>query len=445
MSLLCGRYFIFYGMDSTRGNRYITRMSVTEAIYYQQPYSKELDAHVVASAPWGKPAQNLFAVQLARTICYPEGGGQPGDRGNLHSLSDASRSCRIIDTRKGDDDAILHIVEGPFPFAIGDSVHMTLDWSHRYEYMQQHTAQHLISGLLYTRFGIGTVSVHQGEEILTVETDRGDIPVETLHEMESLVNQAIRSCAKVSYEERSHSDAEALGLRRSIKVEGSVRLVRIGDIDVIACGGIHVASTDEIGLVLFVGTEMIRGHVRTIWKTADRAVSEIHRNQAIVHELGTVFSAQPQNLVEKARQLQMQATDSQWHRQKIASRLAAMLLLVELEGSDRIVRETPVAVLDISSEPELSLKQFAEQLDSYEALALCVVQVADGKLSWMIGLKGPFAEAIPFNVFRSRLLPMVNGKGGGRPPLWQGVGTDVSDPQAFLREFRTLIEEQGRA
>lgn len=417
-------------------------MSVTESVYYQRPYLKELEAHVIAAQPFGKPSQNLFAVQLDRTICYPEGGGQPGDRG---TLSSASGSCRIVDTRKGDDDSILHVVEGPLLFSIGDGVALSLDWRHRYEYMQQHTAQHIISGLFHTRFGIGTVSVHQGEECLTVETDRGDIPAETLRAMESLVNQAVRSRAKVSYEVRSHADAEALGLRRSIKVEGDVRLVRIGDIDVIACGGIHVASTDEIELVIFCGVEMIRGHVRTIWKTASRAFAEIHRNREIVQELGAFFSAQPQELTEKARQLQSQATDAQWHRQKMASRLASMLLLAELERARCIIKGTPVVVLDISSEPELSLKHFAEQLDSYGDIAMCVTQVVGGKLSWMIGLKGPFEQTLSFDVFRSKLLPIIGGKGGGRAPLWQGVGTDVANPQEFLRAFQTLVEEQGKA
>lgn len=423
------------------GNRYSTHMSVTEAVYYQQPYLQQLAVRIVAVEPCGQASLGLSAVQLDRTICYPEGGGQPGDRG---TLSSEAGSCRIVDTRKGDDGTIVHIVEDPCPFAVGESVALSLDWGHRYEYMQQHTAQHLISGLFYTHFGIGTVSVHQGDEILTVETDRGDIPLDTLRDMEALVNQAIRSRAKISYEERSHADAEALGLRRSIKVEGDVRLVRIGDIDVIACGGIHVASTDEIGLVLFIGVEMIRGHVRTIWKTADRAVAEIHRNQEIVQELCAFFSSQPHELVEKARQLHQQAADAQWHRQKTASRLASMLLLSEREGARCIVKGTPVVVLDISCEPELSLKHFAEQMDSYEDIAVCVVQVVGGKLSWMIGLKGVFAQTLPFDLFRSKLLPMIGGKGGGRAPLWQGVGTDVSNPQEFLRMFRNLIEEQGR-
>lgn len=412
-------------------------MSITEAVYYQQPYLKELDAQVLSVVPWEKPAQNLFAVQLDRTICYPEGGGQPGDRGKLGP-------CTLVDTHKGDDGAILHIVSGPCPLQAGDTVLVILDWEHRYEYMQQHTAQHLISGLFYTHFGIGTVSVHQGEDILTVETDRGDIPLETLRAMEALVNDAVRLRVPVTYEEHTHAEAEAIGLRRTIKVQGDVRLVRIGDIDVIACGGIHVASTDEVKLVLFIGTEMIRGHVRTIWKTADRAIGEIHRNQEIVHELDAVFSAQPHELVEKARQLQSLATDAQWHRQKMAGRLASMLLAERVKQA-ALVGDTPLVTLDVSNESELSLKQIAEQLDSYESLALCAVQVSDGRLSWMIGLKGSRVASLPFDLFRERLLPMIGGKGGGRPPLWQGVGTNLSGIDAFLEAFVHLMKEQSKA
>lgn len=402
---------------------------------------------VVACDPFDKPSRKLFAIQLDRTICYPEGGGQPGDRA---ILSEGDRSCRIIDTRKeipedSGDVRIVHIVEGPCPFVVGDHAHLTLDWPHRYEFMRQHTAQHMISGLLYTRFGIGTVSVHQGDEILTVETDRTDISIDTLRQVEALVNEAIRSRIPVTYEERSHREAESLGLRRGIKVEGDVRLVRIGNLDVIACGGLHVASTDEVVAVLFVGTEMIRGHVRTIWKTAERAVSEIHRNQDVVRSLVSVFSAQPQDLAEKAEQLQAQVTDAQWHRQKTALRLATSLLLSEQQACSCIVSGTPVVTLDISAEPELALKQFAEQLDSYEAIALCVVQEKGGKLSWLIGLKGPLADRIPFEALRSRLLPLIGGKGGGRPPVWQGVGSDVANLIPFLESFKSVVMELGGA
>jgi alanyl-tRNA synthetase len=225
--------------------------------YYQNPLLSESTVRISKLVDSSKGPM----VITDRTICYPEGGGQPGDRGWIGPAT-------VLDTVEDAEGRILHYVDGFFTLEEGKEALMRLNWEHRFEYMQQHTAQHLISGILHSLKMIGTVSVHLGHDCLSIETDRFEIAPEDLIAVEDQVNEIIRQNASVSYEELPLAEAQALGLRRAIKVEGLVRLVRIGDFDIIACGGLHVQCTAQIKQVLYKGSEMIRGHVRTHWYAA---------------------------------------------------------------------------------------------------------------------------------------------------------------------------------
>ena len=141
---------------------------MTDLLYYKDPYLKETEATVVE-------IRNGMVV-FDKTIFYPECGGQPGDRGSFGKWV-------ISDTRKDKDGTPLHVIEGELP-PLGTTETLSLDWDHRYFYMKEHTAQHLLSSLLYHMYSIGTVAVHQGEEILTIETDRSDIDEDVLLSVE---------------------------------------------------------------------------------------------------------------------------------------------------------------------------------------------------------------------------------------------------------------------
>ena len=134
-----------------------------EQHYYDEPYLREYDSRVSEVTEKG--------LVLEATIAYAEGGGQPGDRGCINGVP--------FTNTIHEGEHILHLMDAS-SFSKGDEVRIVLDWKHRYEYMQQHTAQHLLSGLMFSKFGIGTLAVHQGEDILTIETDREDIPEETM-------------------------------------------------------------------------------------------------------------------------------------------------------------------------------------------------------------------------------------------------------------------------
>jgi alanyl-tRNA synthetase len=387
-------------------------------LYYDEPYRTTLETNVV-SVEGSK-------VILKETIFYPEGGGQGGDRGTVNS-------CAVLDTVKGDDEAIIHMVRDP-AFKTGDRVTLNLDWNRRFHFMKNHTAQHAASGILFNRFGIGTVSVHLGDEVMTIEVDRDEVADSVGLELQSLVNRAIVEGHPVASKTTSHKDAEALGLRRSIKVDGDVRLIHIDEVDTIACGGLHVSNTREIGLFLYQGQERIRGHARLIFIVGETAWDRILLNRTIVDQLGTLYSSPPSSLVETVAKAHEVAASEKALLDQVRSRLASVLLDLKLS------QETgPLPVITWELEDDITLKDLGQAASRIAELALCAIQrLEDGKLAWLIVLTGDGAKKLDIAKHRSELLSSINGKGGGKAPIFQGVGE--GDPAELFARFRDLLK-----
>lgn len=373
----------------------------TYPVYYDNMYEKELDATVIALTPVG--------FILDKTICYPECGGQSGDRGLANGLA-------FSDTQKGDEGAIVHIMDS-CPFEIGEKVHISLDWPHRYFFMIEHAAQHMVSGTLFFRHGIGTLAVHQGEKILTVETDRMDIPLETLLAVEDEVNRGICENHPITYKSVTHEEAEAMHLRRSIKVEGEVRLVIIEGVDTIACGGLHVASTGEIGEISFAGSEQIRGHVRTIWRVGESAKAKRRLEASIVSEASALLSSPAEELIASIEKLKSEKAELKERERMLESGIASQSYK-SIGGSVKAF---------VSSVP----------LSYYMDLILpgdtaVIVQEGVDKDFWLIA-----SSSESFARIKKELFSQFGAKGGGRS-VYQGMVTK-GQGKAFLAVAKEYV------
>ena len=376
---------------------------ITEQVYYIEPYAQTLNAHVVKVREDG--------IVLDRTIFYPEGGGQEGDRGFINGV-------RVLDTRLADGQ-IVHIMETTDPFREGYEVETVLDWPHRWHFMKAHTAQHMISGTMYTKAGINTVAVHMSDEIITVETDRGDIPLETLYQIESAVNEEIINNREVSSLEVSHSEAESLGLRRSIKVSGDVRLVQIGNVDLIACGGIHVRRTGEIGRISYAGSEIVRSHVRTIWYYSSSAVSHQREDREVVNEAGVLLSSRGRNIIPALEHL---IQENRNLKAEVRGREEMIASLVLAEGKK--VFSSPV---ELSAYHKLCS----------EGRVFFAVYEREGGVNWLL-----CASDGLFSRFREKLFPLYAMKGGGKGIMYQGSASCSADE--LLSAAQGIIMESER-
>ena len=235
--------------------------------YERDPYLTRLETRVLRTGlEDGRP----FAV-LADTILFPEGGGQPADRGILGEVP-------VLDVQKRAGE-VRHYLAAP---AAPGPAALALDWERRFDHMQQHTGQHLLTAVALDRFGWGTTAFHLGEEVADIELDAGRITPEQLREMEAAVAGEIRlgrpvTCRRVAPEDLPGLPVRSRGLPEGF--QGDVRLVEIQGVDLNPCGGTHLRSTGELECLCLLGTESLRGGTRVFYVAGGRA-----RRRMAAHE-----------------------------------------------------------------------------------------------------------------------------------------------------------------
>lgn len=393
---------------------------MTEKLFYTDPYLREFDAEVLSV----QESKHGFSVVLDRTAFYPEGGGQPSDRGWLDEIP-------VSDVRK-DGEAVVHTTEKR---PHGGSVHGIIDWNHRFDYMQQHTGQHVVSGALIHVADIATVSVHQGESYTTIETDAEAIDQATIERVEARANEIIGRNLPITALWTTDAEVHNFPLRRPPKFSGSLRIVQVGEFDCVACGGVHAERTGEVGLVKCIGTERIRGRVRTIWKIGERAYRDYGEKSVIVSSLIDSISVQQPEILDRVAQIQENLTDTTRRLHMTEARLAEVIADGILAAGKR-VGDLLVVTHELSGEEKGVFRGVVEHIGERENVAVCVVNHLDDQLQWSMCVTWPEFD---FRAAQKELLAPIDGKGGGRPPIYQGVGRNTAGVAELFDRFRAAV------
>lgn len=219
----------------------------TERLYEKDVHLRTFTAQVLAC----QAGKHGYHVVLDRTAFYPEGGGQPGDQGTLDGVA-------VTDVHTVDGE-IVHYLEKPL--AVGATVTGVLDYDRRFALMQQHSGEHIVSGLIFSHYGLHNVGFHMGRDAVTIDFD-GFLTDEQLKTLELEANQAIWADLPVEVLWPDRETLAQLPYRSKKVIEGAVRLVRMGSVDLCACCGVHVAHTGEIGLIKFLSSQRFHEGVR---------------------------------------------------------------------------------------------------------------------------------------------------------------------------------------
>lgn len=250
----------------------------TEKLYWSDPHASSFEIDGASpSAHADKPS-----IMLARTLFYPEGGGQLGDTGTL-AFGDAV--VRVADTQIDDAGVIHHVLEDALPESVASRlgevpVRGTIDRDRRLDHMAQHTAQHALSRALLDEARAETVSARLGASTCTIDLGRASIPDGELHRAEDLVNALVRSDVAVRTHFPSSEELAAMPLRRQPKVSEGVRVVEIEGYDFSPCGGTHVTRSGQLGQVRIVGAEKYKGMLRLTFHAALRALADARAKHA---------------------------------------------------------------------------------------------------------------------------------------------------------------------
>lgn len=378
---------------------------MTERLYYTDPYLASFTAAVVGESGDG------HQVYLDRTAFYPTSGGQPHDTGTLAGI----QVTDVVD----EGDRIAHLLAEPL--ATTSSVEGIIDWPRRFDHMQQHTAQHLLSAVCESLLDARTTSVHFGDETSTVDLDSNTVTELRLVAVEHRANELIMEDRPVTIAFEDANEAE--GLRKASKRAGTLRIITIEGIDRSACGGTHVHRSGEIGLLLVLGAERMKGHVRIEFVAGWRAIARARRNEALVQATSSALSAPVADVPHAIEQLTAQLRDARSLLKKLGAEVAvsrASALAQQAEPGPDGIRRITLTSHDYAADDLRAIGQAMGAIASVRFVATLrdppTVFVAAGPgAGWDAGavLKAALAE--------------VGGRGGGSSRAAQGTVGSVEE------------------
>ena len=283
-------------------------------LYYDSSYIKEFEGTVL-SCEKGKKG---YEVVLDQTAFYPEGGGQPTDTGVLGGV-------KVLEVHEKQG-IVTHYLEAPL--SVGETVHGVIDWEPRFIHMQEHSGEHLVSGLIHERFGYDNVGFHMGADEVTIDFN-GLIEWDELMEIENKANEIIWENREIYADFPEKEELDALDYRSKKELTGDVRIVKIPGGDICACCGTHVKLTGEIGLVKFLSMIHYKGGVRISLLCGKRAMADYEKKRAEVQKISNLLSAKPteiSNAVEKMKGeiSKLQEKLSECYRGVIENRVAVL-------------------------------------------------------------------------------------------------------------------------
>jgi alanyl-tRNA synthetase len=401
---------------------------MTHRLYYSDPYKRTFDASIVeVSRQEGRPA-----IRLDHTAFYPTSGGQPFDTGTLRL---GGGVLQVVDVFEADDGGVVHVVgELDAPVEPGQPVHGEILWSRRFDHMQQHTGQHLLSAAFDRLFGVRTVGFHLGSDASTIDLAR-EMTAKEIAAAEGEANGVVWEDRAIAIRFVTAEEAARLPLRKEPAREGSLRLIDIDGFDLSACGGTHVERTGAVGIVAATAWERFKGGQRLEFVCGGRALARVQSLR--------------EHLAAATRRLSV-----------LPSELAPAIERVQAEA--RALKRASVAL-----QTELARYKAQEMLATAERVrsAVAVCRVVDGDMAWLKLLAAAFTAepgrvavlvskaapavvvvaaspdtGIAANTLLAQLLERFGGRGGGKADFAQGGSLD-GRPEDVVAAARSVVVE----
>ncbi len=392
---------------------------MTERLYYTDAYLQQCESVVVSCLPAGEQ----FEVVLAATAFYPTSGGQPHDTGTLGQR-------RVLDVEDRVAAGVVHVVDGALE--VGARVTGAIDWTRRFDHMQQHTGQHVLSAAFESVCNARTESVHLGTSSATIDLGRV-VSSQEIAAAEGDANRVVWEDREVRVRFVTADEAATLPLRKESGRTGTLRLVEVADYDLSACGGTHVSRTGAIGLISIAGWEKFKGGTRVEFRCGGRALAQLREWRDALTATNRALSVSPAELGPAIERLQSEnkalGRTVRALQEQLAGHVAAELMTAGIHATGRVV--------------------VAQSLDGWDAAGLKAVAAAVAATPGACA--AVFSAATPALVVVARaadvtvdaaavlkaLVSRFGGKGGGKPDLAQGGGLsgDIREIVAAARDL----------
>ena len=394
--------------------------NVTKRLYFDDPYQFEFESIVMGREMHeGRPA-----LVLEQTCFYPESGGQPSDKGTLNGI----RVVRLLE-REGE---ILHVLEQEVG---SNSVRGKVHGDTRFDHMQQHSGQHVLSQCFLNLLNGGTRSFHLGNRISTLEIDIREISEEDIEKVERLANRIVFENREIKSYFVPEDRIKDVPLRRPPQKAGQIRVVEVSGFDHSACGGTHPYRTGEIGLIKILRWDRIRNNIRFEFVCGARALSDYIMKHRILNRLAVRFSVSENDVLPSIDKLSAELKQQKSRNKKLLGKV------IDMEAEETI-RKTEGGVVK---------SMFTDRiLEEVRKLALSIIRTPG--FTVLFGLKS--GERVHVILARSENLdldlrellpvvsPLINGKGGGRPSLVEIAGDNSSELSKSLDQAHDFVSNR---
>lgn len=378
----------------------------TVKLYYENAYTQDFTA-VVQSC---EAVKNGFAVTLDRTAFYPEGGGQPADHGTLGE-------ARVLDVHEKDG-VVTHLCDRAL--SVGAEVSGHIDWARRFDHMQQHSGEHIISGLLCSTFHCDNVGFHMGADVVTIDYN-APITWEQALEVERRANDYIWADHPIRIWYPSAEELAALPYRSKKELTGAVRITEFPGADRCACCGTHVSSSGQVGLLKLLSCQKFRDGVRLELLCGQRALDCLASGWEQARQIGQALSVKPQSAFAAVSRLQEE--------------------LLSLKEKAARLEEADFAHVAAQYRGAGSVLHIAEPLDGDGARRLCdaIAKAAGGRCAVFAGQDGDYRYAViesggDLRQFIKDMNTALHGRGGGRDGFAQGsAACTAEEVRAFFQ------------
>lgn len=390
--------------------------------YYQNAMMKEFSANVLRR---GIEEDGRVFVVLDNTAFYPTGGGQPHDTGTLNGIE-------VVDVEKIDDE-IRHYIAETLPIDV-EMIEGVLNWERRFDHMQQHAGQHILTAAFIELFGYQTVSFHLGRGTVSIDLDVENITQDELIAAEALANKIILENRPIETKWVTEDELEHYNLRKALSVTEEIRLVIIPDYDYNGCGGTHPTSTGQVSAIKIMHIEKQKRKVRVHFVCGGRVLSELHWRKNELSKVAKLAST-PENevadsvsklfTVQKGLEKALDAAKDQ-----LLSYEAVELAKAAKDGvtgavyADRSIQDLQkLARLVIAKNENFVVHLVADQGDKLQFVAA----------------RGTNAVDMSMKDISTVVLPLLNGKGGGSDAFVQGGGEHTMTGAELLEKMRSVL------
>lgn len=391
--------------------------NMSEKLYYEDSHLREFAAQVMV-CQWDE-GKGCYGIVLDRTAFFPEGGGQYADSGKIQGIA-------VEDVQEKGDEIIHYMKTKLEP---GETVLGQIDFPERFSKMQQHTGEHIVSGLVHRHFGYDNIGFHLGKELVTMDFN-GSFTKEQIRMIEQEANEAVTADLDVRVDYPSKEELEKLEYRSKKELSGKVRIVTVPGYDVCACCAPHVKRTGEIGIIRLIDAARYKGGTRVTMVCGFRALEDYHMKEENVLEISRLLSAKPYETAEAVKRLQREIQQGKDRLFKIQERYLEQRLREVTDGRRPAENEENGGNI-LLFEEELDKNAARRFVDTgmHKCDGVCGIFLGNDREGYQYILG---SQRVDLREFLKAFHKEFSGRGGGKPQMVQGT---VSGKREKLEKY----------